>query len=413
MTKLDTSKIYQHIDATTLWIVFVLLAIGGMMIVSTSIPYAERNMVNNEFFYIKRHFIYLTVAMVAGFITLGIRIELLQKYGPWLLLVAIALLIAVLIVGRTVNGSKRWIVLGPITVQVSELVKLFVITYIAGYLVRRTDELQTQFRGFLKPLLVLSLITVLLVAEPDFGAAAVITVTVLAMMFLAGAKLWQFILLSLCVGAALFAVAISQPYRYERLMVFLDPWKDPYGSGYQLTQSLIAYGRGEWFGEGLGNSIQKLSYLPEAHTDFVFAVFAEEFGFIGVMVVLALFLLLFYRCMSISRQALKLQQAYSAYLAYGISIWLTLQALVNIGVSSGALPTKGLTLPFISYGGNSLVVCCVAIAIILRVHYESQIVINKSSKAKPKKKKSVSKTLKESLIDTSSSLDSSEDLVHG
>jgi cell division protein FtsW len=343
-----------------------------MMIVSTSIPYAEKTLNNNSLFYVKRHFIYLTVALVAFYATLGIKIELWQKYGPWLLVASIMLLVMVLLVGRTVNGSKRVIALGPITLQVSELVKLFVITYIAGYLVRRTDELQTQLKGFIKPLIVISLITLLLLAEPDFGAAAVITATTLCMMFLAGARLWQFILLCGGVGLAMISLAISQSYRLERLKVYLDPWQDPYGAGYQLTQSLIAYGRGQWFGEGLGNSIQKLSYLPEAHTDFVFSVFAEEFGFVGVAVILMLFLLLFLRGMQIAREALHQQRAYAAYLAYGISIWLTLQAMINIGVSSGALPTKGLTLPFISYGGNSLVMCCIAIAILMRVHFENQ-----------------------------------------
>ncbi len=368
--KLNTN---QAIDLRLLWIVLSLLAVGGLMIVSTSIPYAERMVSSNPMFSVQRHFVYLAIALVAFYVTLGIKIELWQKYGPWLLIISIALLVLVLLVGRTVNGSRRVIALGPITVQVSELVKLFLITYIAGYLFRRTDELQTQVRGFIKPLIVVSLITVLLVAEPDFGAAAVITATTLSMMFLAGARLWQFILLSGGVGMAMVALAVSQPYRIDRLKVYLDPWQDPYGSGYQLTQSLIAYGRGQWFGEGLGNSIQKMSYLPEAHTDFVFSVFAEEFGFIGVVIVIALFLMLFMRGMQIARNALKHQQAYAAYLAYGISIWLTLQAMVNIGVSSGALPTKGLTLPFISYGGNSLVVCCVAIAILMRVNFETQL----------------------------------------
>lgn len=371
----------QAIDLRLLWIVLSLLAVGGLMIVSTSIPYAERMVSNNPLFYVQRHFMYLAVALVAFYVTLGIKIELWQKYGPWLLIVSIALLVLVLLVGRTVNGSKRVIALGPITVQVSELVKLFVITYIAGYLFRRTDELQTQVRGFIKPLIVVSLITVLLVAEPDFGAAAVITATTLSMMFLAGARLWQFVLLSGGVGLAMVGLAISQPYRIQRLQVYLDPWQDPYGAGYQLTQSLIAYGRGQWFGEGIGNSIQKMSYLPEAHTDFVFSVFAEEFGFVGVTVVIVLFLMLFVRGMQIARNALKQQQAYAAYLAYGISIWLTLQAMVNIGVSSGALPTKGLTLPFISYGGNSLVVCCVAIAILMRVNFETQLDYKKSTKS--------------------------------
>ncbi|MCO7223993.1 putative lipid II flippase FtsW [Pleionea sp. CnH1-48] len=383
-----TPDYFKGIDNKLIAIVMVLLALGCVMIVSSSIPYAEKNVPGNSFYFIQRHFIYLMIALIAGFVTLAIPIEMWRKYGPWLLVLSIVLLVAVLVVGKTVNGSRRWIALGPATLQVSELVKLFVITYMAGYLVRRSDELQTQIRGFIKPLLILSLITVLLVLEPDFGAAAVITFTALAMLFLAGAKLWQFIVLSGCVGVALFGVAISQSYRLKRLMVFLDPWQDPYGAGYQLTKSLVAYGRGNWFGQGLGNSIQKLSYLPEAHTDFVFAVFAEEFGFIGVIIVLILFAALLFRGMKIAREALKAEQSYAAFLGYGISIWLTAQALVNIGVSSGALPTKGLTLPFVSYGGNSLIICCVAIAILLRVHYETVMAASSSETVKKKPKKS-------------------------
>ncbi|NVJ60786.1 MAG: putative lipid II flippase FtsW [Gammaproteobacteria bacterium] len=371
-TKALNLQVLSTIDIKIIFLVLCLLAIGGMMIVSSSVPYAEKQFDGNSLYFVKRHFIYLAVALMAAYITLGIKIELWEKYGPWLLIISIFLLVAVLFVGRTVNGSRRWIALGPITIQVSELVKLFVITYIAGYLVRRTDELQTQFQGFIKPLIVVSIITVLLVAEPDFGAAAVIAATTMIMLFLAGARLWQFVLLSVAVGGALSLVLVSQEYRYERLMIFLDPWKEPYGAGYQLIQSLIAYGRGELFGEGLGNSVQKLAYLPEAHTDFVFAVFAEEFGFIGVASVIILYLYLFIKGMSIARAALKNNLTYAAYISYGISIWLVLQAIVNIGVSSGALPTKGLTLPFISYGGNSLVVCCIAIAILLRVHFETQ-----------------------------------------
>ncbi len=361
-----------QVDFSVAIIALVLMAIGSVMIISSSLPYAETQNYSTSFYFAYRHFIYLGLGLMAAIVCMSIPVSFWQKYGPSLLVLSIFLLIAVLIFGRTVNGSRRWIVLGPITVQVSELVKLFVIAYIAGYLVRRSDEIQTQIKGFVKPLLVLGVITVLLVLEPDFGAAAVITVTTLGMMFLAGAKLWQFIALSLTVTGALSLVAISQPYRLERLTVFLDPWKDPFGAGYQLTQSLIAYGRGGWFGEGLGNSIQKLSYLPEAHTDFVFAVYAEEFGFVGVSVVLALFFLLFYKSMQIARRALEDENTYGAFLAFGISIWIVLQAIVNIGVTNGALPTKGLTLPFISYGGSSLIVCCAAIAILMRIDFETE-----------------------------------------
>jgi cell division protein FtsW len=271
--------------------------------------------------------------------------------------------------------------IGPLTLQISELIKLFVVIYVAGYLVRRTDEIQSQLTGFIKPLLVLALISGLLLMQPDFGSVVVILSTTLAMLFLGGAKLWQFIGLSLCVGATLAGIAYDNPERLERITVFLDPWADPFGSGYQLTQSLIAFGRGEITGQGLGNSLQKLSYLPEAHTDFVFAVLAEELGLIGVFVILVLFFMLFIRSMSLGRTALLQQRAYSAYLAFGIGFWLTFQALINIGVTSGALPTKGLTLPFISYGGNSLLVGFVAVAILLRVDFENKLTSKKMLEA--------------------------------
>ncbi|MCW8856580.1 MAG: putative lipid II flippase FtsW, partial [Kangiella sp.] len=246
----------------------------------------------------------------------------------------------------------------------------FIVIYLAGYLVRRSDELQTQIKGFTKPLLVIGLVVAFLLLQPDFGSSAVIVATALAMLFLAGAKLWQFVSLTAFVGVVMALVAWKEPYRMKRLTSFLDPWADQFGSGYQLVQSLIAFGRGDWFGQGLGNSVQKLSYLPEAHTDFVFAVFAEEFGFVGVLLVITLFAIILLRTLSIGRRALKMEQYFAAYATYGFGFWLSLQALINIGVSSGSLPTKGLTLPFISYGGNSLIITCMAIAIILRVDFE-------------------------------------------
>jgi len=371
----NTSQ-YSWYDRPLISIVAILMAVGLVMVTSSSMHYAQNMFDGGSYFYINRHLIYLLVTILVSLFVLSQPIILWQKYGPYLLLAGLVLLVFVLLAGRTVNGSKRVLAFGPLTLQVSELIKLFIVVYIAGYLVRRTDELQTQLAGFIKPLIVLALISGLLLLEPDFGATVVILSTTLAMLFLGGARLWQFIGLTLAVGATLGGIAVSQPYRVQRLMTFMDPWADPFGSGYQLTQSLIAYGRGNIFGQGLGNSLQKMSYLPEAHTDFVFAVLAEELGLVGVFAILILFFMLFVRAMKIGRVALLQQRAYAAYLAYGIGFWLTFQALINIGVTSGALPTKGLTLPFVSYGGNSLLICGIAIALLLRVDFENKLVAN-------------------------------------
>jgi len=361
-------------DKTLLMITFALLTIGLVMVSSASVPYADTDYYeHNKYHFIIRHGVYLMLALGAALVTLNISTEMWEKAGPYLLITGVLLLILVIFVGKEVNGSKRWLDFGLFTVQVSEPVKIFVVSYLAGYLVRRREELTTQFIGFLRPLLVLSLVTGSLLLEPDFGASVVIVLTCLAMMFLAGAKLWQFIVLSLTVACILVAVAVTQTYRWQRLQSFLDPWLDPFGTGYQLTQSLIAFGRGELWGRGLGNSIQKLAYLPEAHTDFVFAVLAEELGFVGVVLVLALFGFLLTRIMNIGRRACDAGNHFAGYMAWGLGITLTLQAVINIGVNCGVLPTKGLTLPLISYGGSSLIISCVAIAIILRVDYETRI----------------------------------------
>lgn len=375
MKNLDQNIILY--DRVLVAVVLILAAIGLVMVTSSSMHYAETLFSGNSYFFVGRHFVFLMITLLAVGIVLTQPIIKWQKYSPYLLIIGIILLVMVLFVGRSVNGSKRWLAFGPVTLQVSEFIKLFVVVYVAGYLVRRTDELQTQLIGFMKPLIVIALISSLLLLEPDFGATVVILATTLAMLFLGGAKLWQFIGLTAAVGAAMAAIIVNFPYRLQRVMTFLDPWADPFGSGYQLTQSLIAFGRGNIFGQGLGNSLQKLSYLPEAHTDFVFAVLAEEFGLIGVFIVLILFFILFVRAMKIGRVALLQERAYSAYLAYGIGFWLTFQALINVGVTSGALPTKGLTLPFISYGNNSLLVCGIAISILLRVDFENRMVEQK------------------------------------
>jgi cell division protein FtsW len=257
--------------------------------------------------------------------------------------------------------------------QPSELVKLFVVVYLAGYLVRRGDEVRESVKGFLKPMALVGLIGVLLLLEPDFGAAAVITATVLGMMFLGGVRLWQFGVLFLVMSAGMAALAISSPYRMARLTSFVNPWADPFNSGFQLTQALIAFGRGEWLGVGLGGSIQKLFYLPEAHTDFLFAVLAEELGLLGVVAVIALFAILVWRAFVIGQSAASAGNRFGAYTAYGIGMWLGLQAFINLGVNMGVLPTKGLTLPLMSYGGSSIVMSCVAVALLLRVSHEHPV----------------------------------------
>jgi cell division protein FtsW len=284
------------------------------------------------------------------------------------------LLLVVLVpgVGHEVNGSRRWVRLAIMNFQVSELARVLLLTYVASYAVRRADELRDTFVGFLRPIGVLGLAAVLLLAEPDFGAATVLMTTGLAVLFLAGARI-RHLLLPIVLGAAAMALlAVTSSYRMRRLTAFRDPWQDPFDSGFQLTQSLIAIGRGEWFGVGLGSSVQKLFYLPEAHTDFVFAVLAEEFGFVGVVTVLALFAVLVGRALVIARNAARADLHFQAYLAASIGIWLGLQVFVNVGVNTGLLPTKGLTLPLLSYGGSSMLVTLGWLGVLLRVHHEVQ-----------------------------------------
>ena len=290
------------------------------------------------------------------------------------MLVSILLLVLVLIpgIGRAVNGSMRWIRFGGIGIQVSELAKLCIIIYLAGYLVRHRQQVSSRLVGFIKPMFILSIVAILLLKEPDFGAVVVIFITALGMMFLAGVPLWQFLILLCSVASAIAFLAISSPYRLARMTAFLDPWADQFNTGYQLTQSLIAFGRGGWLGQGIGGSIQKLFYLPEAHTDFLFAVLAEELGFIGVIIVILLFALLVSRALIIGYRAVAHDQIFAGYLAYGLALWLGLQTIFSIGVNTGLLPTKGLTLPLMSYGGNSLLVMCVVIALLLRIDHETR-----------------------------------------
>lgn len=366
-------------DATFLYDRWLLLAVGcliglGLLMVASSSMVISMRQYDGAFHYFFRQAIYLGIGFFLAMIVLGIEIEYWKKCGTTLLLIAFVLLALVLIpgIGRQINGSMRWIGFGPLGFQVSEVCKFICIVYLAGYLVRHKREVLTQFSGFLKPMVLLSFIALLLLREPDFGAATVILTTSLGMMFLAGVRLWQFVLLLATVAMSLAALAIASPYRLMRVTTFLNPWANQFDSGYQLTQSLIAFGRGGWFGVGLGESIQKLFYLPEAHSDFILAVYAEELGLMGVLAIVVLFSILVGRALVIGYKAKQQGKDFAAYLAYGFGLWLGIQAMINLGVNIGILPTKGLTLPLISSGGSSIIVVCVAIALLLRIDYESR-----------------------------------------
>jgi cell division protein FtsW len=367
--------VVRRLDWRLIMIAGALLLIGVVVVASASMEVANAKH-HNPFYHVIRHLVFLAIALVIGSFSFLLSTQSWNRLGWLLLAAAFALLILVIMpgVGREVNGSMRWIRIGPINVQTSELAKLFMVVYLAGYLARRLKEVRVQWSGFLKPMMVLVLMVLLLLMEPDFGAAVVLMGAALGMMFLGGVRLTQFLVL-ICVSlTAIAGLAVSQPYRMQRLITFMDPWAEEnvFDSGYQLTQALIAFGRGEWWGVGIGNSVQKLFYLPEAHTDFVYAILAEETGLIGAALVIALFFLLAWRIMQVGRQAEKLEQFFSAYMTYGIAFLFSAQALINIGVNTGLLPTKGLTLPLLSYGGSSLIVCCIALAMVLRVDYENK-----------------------------------------
>lgn len=382
-------KTELQIDPVLLTIVLALLMGGFVILASASISISD-NAVGNPFFYVQRQLIAATIGAAAGFVCLFVPMQVWRSLGPLLLLVGLALLVVVLIpgVGREVNGSTRWLRLGVMNLQVSEPARLCFILYLAGYLVRRNKSLREEFTGFLRPMIVLTIACVLLLAEPDFGAAVVLLATALVMMFVAGARIRDFLMFFLAAVLAMVALVLAAPYRMKRVTGFLDPWADPFDSGFQLTQSLIAIGRGEWFGVGLGDSVQKLFYLPEAHTDFVFAVYAEEFGLLGSLVLIALFLALLWRIFKLAMRAADAERFFEAYIAIGLGTWLGIQAFINIGVNMGLLPTKGLTLPLISYGRSSLIITMICISLLLRIHHELAVdakPVNRKRRARKKK----------------------------
>jgi cell division protein FtsW len=370
-------------DPTLAWAALLLLAIGLVMVYSASIATAEASAYTGyrPWYFLARHALFVAAGLAAGLIAFQVPVKAWRALAPYLFVAGAALLIAVLVpgVGRAINGSKRWLTLGVLNLQPSEFMKLFVVLYASSYAVRRAAFLhaaqplkQTLLRGFLPVLAVMIAIGALLLHEPDFGACVVIVAIAFGILFLGGLDGRLLMGLGVLVPIALWVLIRSAPYRLQRFTGFLDPWADAYGKGYQLSHSLIAFGRGEWFGVGLGASVEKLLYLPEAHTDFLLAVIAEELGFAGVIAVIALFAWLLIRAYAIGRQAARLERPFAALLAHGIGIWLGIQAFINIGVNMGVLPTKGLTLPLLSFGGSGIVANCVAIAILLRVDFENR-----------------------------------------
>lgn len=362
---------YPHADAWLALAVALLVALGLVMVASSSVAIAERA-TGNPLYYFERQLLFLTIGLSLMGLVYRVPLEYWDRAGPGLMILAFVLLVLVLVpgFGKTVNGATRWLPVGVFNLQVSELVKPFVIVYLAGYVLRRGAQLREELVGFIKPMALIAVLVLLLLLEPDFGASIVLLVTAVGMLFLGGVRLSHFVMLILGGAGAMAVVAVSSPYRLQRLTGFLDPWQDPFDSGFQLTQSLIAIGSGGWFGTGLGGSIQKLFYLPEAHTDFVFAVLAEELGMVGVMAVIGLFLLLVWRCFVIAERARSAGLGFGAFLAYGVGIWLSFQAVVNMGVNMGLLPTKGLTLPLVSSGGSSILAVCIGLGLVFRVQRE-------------------------------------------
>jgi cell division protein FtsW len=360
-------------DGWLLGSVLLLMAVGIVMVHSASVAYAAKTQGFGAYF-LMRHLIYVVLGLGLMAIGLRLRVQMWEKTGPYLLLGGIVLLVAVLLpgVGAHVNGASRWIKLGFFTLQPAELVKVFMIIYVAGYLVRKQEELKNFTQGILMVSVVVAVVGMLLLQEPDFGSVVVICCTVMLMLFLGGVRFWHFALVLLTGIGGMVALTIISPYRMGRVTSFMDPWADPFGSGFQLTQALIAFGRGEWLGVGLGGSVQKLFYLPAAHTDFLLAVIAEELGLFAVLVILGLFAVIVARAFAIARAADEAGMVYSARLAQGLGMLLGLQAMINIGVNMGMLPTKGLTLPFVSYGGSSLLVCCLTAGILLRIERDTR-----------------------------------------
>lgn len=364
----------RYTDRMLLGSVVLLLVFGLVMVASASVAVAERQ-TGDMLYYFRRQLVFAALGLGAGVFMYSVPMRHWSRAGFPLLGFGLALLLLVLIpgIGQEVNGARRWLNLGPVNLQASEVARLCFILYLASYVTRHRAQVQTRIRGLLRPMLPLGLAAVLLLAEPDFGSTAVLLAVAAVILFLAGAKLMHLLLLGTVGIGTLAMLLVSSPYRLKRLASFRDPFADPFDGGFQLTQSLIAIGRGEWVGVGFGNSIQKLLYLPETHTDFLFAIIAEELGLIGVVALMAVFGVLVWRGFLVAQAAVSREDHFSAYVAWAISAWVGLQAFINMAVNMGLLPTKGLTMPFISYGGSSLLVTCASLGLLLRVDRENRI----------------------------------------
>lgn len=358
-------------DRILLFNFLFLLGFSLIMVTSASIPITEKYHLP-VFYFLFNHFIYIIFSLLCVFLITLVPIKYLQHFSVYSALVSMLLLLLVFIPGlsKQINGSYRWIFIGRLSIQMAEFVKLLSIIYAAGYIVRRHDNVRHKFSGIMVPIAMLSVFNILLLVEPDFGSAIVISCVMVSLLFLAGVKIRYLLLLLILSIVSVVMLIFSSSYRLERIIAFLNPWDNQFDVGYQLVQSLIAFGRGGWFGVGLGNSVQKLLYLPEAYTDFIFAIIAEELGFLGAFILIVIFAVIIMRCLKIANIAMQQKQLFAAYLAYGIAFWLIYQTTINIGVNIGLLPTKGLTLPLISYGGSSLLSVSIAIAIIFRIDFE-------------------------------------------
>jgi cell division protein FtsW len=363
-------------DQGLVWVTLLLLSFGLVMVYSASIAMAdaERMTGHRSAYFLARHSIYLIAGICAGYAAFRLPMRQWQKFAPMIFAAGFVALILVLIpfIGREVNGSRRWISLVAFTIQPSEFMKLFAVLYAADYTVRKFKAMHSFKKGFLPMFGVMFFVGALLLREPDFGALVVISAIAMSILFLGGLNWRLFVGLIVMLMVAFVIMIVASPYRMQRVLNFMDPWADPFGKGYQLSHALIAFGRGEWFGVGLGASVEKLFYLPEAHTDFLLAVIAEELGFVGVITVLAMFVFLIMRAFSIGREAATLERYYSSLVAQGIGVWLAVQSVINMGVNMGLLPTKGLTLPFLSFGGSGIVANCIAVALLLRIDFENR-----------------------------------------
>ena len=367
-----------NLDKWILASMLLLMLIGTIMVASSSISVASQDY-NQPLFFLTRQLIFVILSLITGSIVLFIPISFYWNKRYLILTICFVLLIAVITpgIGQTINGAKRWINLGIMSMQVSEIVKLGVIIYLAAVLEQIKNPQKDELKNFTIPFIIIGAASLLLLLEPDFGATFVLCLTCTGLLFISGVRIRWFAILIILMLIAMTALVILSPYRFARLTGFINPWENQYTSGYQLTQSLIAFGNGGLFGVGLGNSIQKLFYLPEAHTDFVLAITAEEFGLLGVMIILALYIILIGKGFKIAYRLLNCRYKFHSYLAYGITFWIGLQTIINIGVNIGLMPTKGLTLPFISYGGSSLMLNTIAIAILLRLDFELKFNQNK------------------------------------